>query len=341
MLSLCAAALAVPAHEEAATLGHGVTLKHNRQKDDFFCFEDNEFFATSSGGHDHEGGHLFVYSVVPKTPDVGTEIELSTFPGQKWIVEKDRSDVPTEQLRRNELKSFSVVTSDGAPHGLPYSRQNTATCFGDNDIFLTGPGGFEHSHGHLYVVTRGRRPEVGTKVELSTFPDITWEVVDNPEGWREEVLLTGGPRQVGSTGFSVKRADGKAHGIPVDRQSNGNNREIIGKWSCVDAARPSKPIGTWACNGATPQITVHGDPIFRFGKKHNATRLWLPTGLQTSLLTWEASGGKTLSLLGRTFHPRHNNSYGVRKSNEVLCHAFLHLITAHQTPPLRACLAVV
>ena len=69
-------------------------------------------------------------------------------------------------------------------------------------------------------------------------------------------------------------------------------------------------------DSATPQITVHGDPIFRFGKNHNATRLWLPTGVLKTLLTWEATGGKTLSLVGKTFHPRHNNTHGVKKTDE-------------------------
>ena len=53
------------------------------------------------------------------------------------------------------------------------------------------------------------------------------------------------------------------------------------------------------------QITVHGDPIFRFGDSHNATRLWLPTGELTPLLQWtEEKGGKQMQLLGKTFHPR-------------------------------------
>jgi len=68
---------------------------------------------------------------------------------------------------------------------------------------------------------------------------------------------------------------------------------------------------------ATQQITVHGQPIFRFGKNHeNATRLWLPSGVLKTLLTWEAPGGKTLSLVGKTFHPKNNNSHGVKKSDQ-------------------------
>ena len=73
-------------------------------------------------------------------------------------------------------------------------------------------------------------------------------------------------------------------------------------------------------DSATQPITVHGQPIFRFGKNHeNATRLWLPTGVYKTLLTWEATGGKTLSLVGKTFHPRHSNSSrGVKKTDQVL-----------------------
>ena len=71
-------------------------------------------------------------------------------------------------------------------------------------------------------------------------------------------------------------------------------------------------------DSATQQITVHGQPIFRFGKNHeNATRLWLPTGVLKTLLTWEATGGKTLSLVGKTFHPKHSNSSrGVKKTDQ-------------------------
>jgi hypothetical protein len=71
-------------------------------------------------------------------------------------------------------------------------------------------------------------------------------------------------------------------------------------------------------DSATQPITVHGQPIFRFGKNHeNATRLWLPTGVYKTLLTWEATGGKTLSLVGKTFHPRHSNSSrGVKKTDQ-------------------------
>ena len=96
-------------------------------------------------------------------------------------------------------------------------------------------------------------------------------------------------------------------------------------------------------DSATQQITVHGQPIFRFGKNHeNATRLWLPTGVLKTLLTWEAPGGKTLSLVGKTFHPRHNNSRGVKKTDQVP--TLLHLVAALNPPPpppLYAPLAVV
>jgi len=84
-------------------------------------------------------------------------------------------------------------------------------------------------------------------------------------------------------------------------------------------------------DSATQQITVHGQPIFRFGKNHeNATRLWLPTGVLKTLLTWEAPGGKTLSLVGKTFHPRHNNSRGVKKTDQVP--TLLHLVAALNPP---------
>ena len=102
-------------------------------------------------------------------------------------------------------------------------------------------------------------------------------------------------------------------------------------------------------DSATQPITVHGQPIFRFGKNHeNATRLWLPTGVYKTLLTWEATGGKTLSLIGKTFHPRHSNSSrGVKKTDQVLIARLLHLVAAltptpHPlTPGLRAHSAVV
>ena len=93
-------------------------------------------------------------------------------------------------------------------------------------------------------------------------------------------------------------------------------------------------------DSATQQITVHGQPIFRFGKNHeNATRLWLPTGVLKTLLTWEATGGKTLSLVGKTFHPKHSNSSrGVKKTDQVPLPTLLHLVAAlHPLHPPASC----
>ena len=50
------------------------------------------------------------------------------------------------------------------------------------------------------------------------------------------------------------------------------------------------------------KVTVGGDPIFTVGDKRNTTHVWLPFGEMTKLLEWSIPDGKTMQLMGKTFH---------------------------------------
>ena len=50
------------------------------------------------------------------------------------------------------------------------------------------------------------------------------------------------------------------------------------------------------------KVTVGGDPIFTVGDKRNTTHVWLPFGEMTKLLEWSITDGKTMQLMGKTFH---------------------------------------
>jgi hypothetical protein len=209
--------------------------------------------------------------------------------------------------------SFTVKTIDGEPHRIPYDLQNSPPCFGTNEYFMIASGGFGHDGGHLYVFADGMRPAPGTKVVLDQYPDIKWVVLDEPTEYSKN------KQQVQPKSFSIGTSDGKPHRIPYDKQNNGDSQTPLGKWHCLGSVPgdPSKPLGTYKCEGTTPQITVHGDPIFKFGEKHNATRLWLPGGELTPLLKWNTASGRPMTLLGKTFHPTNDDGkHGVSTNNE-------------------------
>jgi len=268
-----------------------------------------------------------VYTANDVNPAPGTELELSGIDGITWTVQPDPEGYPKDDSKFAKApESFEVKTSDGEPHGLPYDLQNSAPCFMKNEYYYLSPGGFGHSPdnhndgGHLYVYAGGIAPEPGTKVVLSQFPEKVFVVEELPEeeGAKDMKFKEG----AGAGSFSIKTADGQPHKIDKKLLNEGNmnkdrDQSMKGTWKCLGAVagEPDKPIGTFKCMGATPEITVHGDPIFKFGEKHNATRLWLPSDKLTPLLKWNSEGGRPMQLLGKTFHPKGGKG-DVSKNNE-------------------------
>jgi len=280
------------------------------------CYGENLYYATASGGEGHDGGEMYVYSH-GQQPVAGTKVTLSQYPDLEWVVEEEPKGNPKDPKELADPLSFAVHTANNKPHGIPYDKQNSQkACFGENKYFMTASGGDGHHGGHLFVFSTGLRPEIGTKIVLSQYPDLEWVVDQEPES-NEAHFEKKNPKA-----FSIVTSDGGPHHIPYEKQNAGTPDKAmgtwkcstpndlskpIGNWKCVGApdADPTKVLGSWSCVGVTPQITVHGDPIFRFGDSHNATRLWLPTGELTPLLQWtEEKGGKQMQLLGKTFHPR-------------------------------------
>lgn len=326
MLAFCASTLGVPVDQGSSTLDSAVALA-KLPKDDG-CNQNTEYYMTASGGEGHSGGSLFVYTANDVNPAPGTEIELSGIDGITWTVQPDPEGYPKDDSKFAKApESFEVKTSDGEPHGLPYDLQNSAPCFMKNEYYYLSPGGFGHSPenhndgGHLYVYAGGIAPEPGTKVVLSQFPDKVFVVEELPEdvGAKDTKFKEG----AGAGSFSIKTADGQPHKIDKKLLNEGDieldrDQSMKGTWKCLGAVagQPDKPIGTFKCLGATPEITVHGDPIFKFGEKHNATRLWLPSDKLTPLLKWNSEGGRPMQLLGKTFHPKGGKG-DVSKNNEV------------------------
>lgn len=82
--------------------------------------------------------------------------------------------------------------------------------------------------------------------------------------------------------------------------SSGRNWVVTGL-SAIGDRRPICHYPPPPPPPSTP-VTAHDDPIFTVGRKNNATHVYLPNGALTRLLRWTLPGGRTMELLGKTFH---------------------------------------
>jgi hypothetical protein len=126
---------------------------------------------------------------------------------------------------------------------------------------------------------------------------------------------TGGSLDYGSTDGLLRKTErvenqieilkGKIEGLKdgdeaVPKNGNINLKHKQDAQTCEDGE-----ISVCECHAAPPppsKVTVGGDPIFTVGDKRNTTHVWLPFGEMTKLLQWTIPGGRTLELLGKTFH---------------------------------------
>ena len=126
---------------------------------------------------------------------------------------------------------------------------------------------------------------------------------------------TGGSLNYGSNDGLVAKTErvqsqieilkGKIEGLKdgdeaVPKTDNINLKHKQDAQTCEDGE-----ISVCECHAAPPppsKVTVGGDPIFTVGDKRNTTHVWLPFGEMTKLLQWTVPGGRTMELLGKTFH---------------------------------------
>ena len=162
------------------------------------CYTDTEYFALSSGGAGSEegGGHIYVHTLGPHPP-VGTKVTLqgtaSTLTGKhynpemtkiktiEWEVVEGDWDTPKGTKESGNPRSFAMKTADGSSIGsiLPYDKQNSYACYGNNEIYKIVGGGECGAGGYVYLYTRSARPPIGTNVFLTAYKDVEFEVVED------------------------------------------------------------------------------------------------------------------------------------------------------------------
>jgi hypothetical protein len=254
-----------------------------RFSDSDACYTPTEYYAMSSGGAGDEGGggHIYIHTLGPHPP-VGTEVTISGTPEHfvgngahkynperteiekiKWVVVDGDWDTPKGIKEGGNPRSFALQTADGSPSGIPYDKQNSFACYGNNEIYKMTQGGECGAGGYLYLYTRSVRPPIGTKVFLTEFPDVQFVVVEDLEDTTACASTRSARERENPGDFLLQTVDGGPTHLDFTAVGvDDPEAATVGRWGCSGAPGADQvPLGKFMCDALSDPDTAIGSFI--------------------------------------------------------------------------------
>jgi hypothetical protein len=178
-----------------------------------------------------------------------------------------------------------VVARPVAPAAAIRPQDGDACAAGDQDYYMTQPGGAAHEGGHMFVYTTAVVPEIGTEIELSGFPDQVFTVEEFSDSSRGQLEAANAQ----SFSVSINGGTDAAHFRDSDSDacytdteyyalsSGGAGSEEGGGHIYVHTLGPHPPVGT--------KVTLEGTASTLTGKHYN------PEMTKIKTIEWEVVEG--------------------------------------------------
>jgi len=251
-----------------------------------------------------------------------------------------------------------VVARPVAPAAAIRPQDDDACAAGDQDYYMTQPGGSVHEGGHMFVYTTAVVPALGTEIELSGFPDQVFTVEEFSESARGQLEAANAQ----SFSVSINGGADAAHFRDSDSDacytdteyyalsSGGAGSEEGGGHIYVHTLGPHPPVGT--------KVMLQGTASTLTGKHYNPEMTKIKTiewevvegDWDTSKGTKELANPRSFALktadgsaIGNILPYDKQNSYACYGTNEIYkmtgggeCGAggYVYLYTRSVRPPI-------